>query len=106
VTLLLKTIHLDKAGETWSVRKVRAEVADVDDEGTVVLVTKTDVPMTMQVDKLFPKHPPETPPEKQTFLAGHEIFRNFHPRVGEPHTTRRWLDFGEIEELLAERRGR
>ena len=81
-------------------------VADVDDGGMVLLVTQTDVPVTMPVGMLHPKNPPETRPEMQTYLAGHELFRNFHPSAKEPHTTRRWLDRGEIEELITERRGR
>jgi len=106
VTLLLKTIHLDKAGETSSVRRVQAEVADVDARGTVLLVTKADVPVMLPVEKLYLKYAQETRPEKQTYLAGHELFRNFHPSNKEPHTIRRWLDRREIEELLAEQRRR
>jgi hypothetical protein len=102
VTLLIKTIHLDKAGETSSVRRVPAEVADVDDQGTVLLVTRTGVPVTLSVSNLYPKRPPETRPDKQSYLAGHELFRNFHPHRHEPYVTRRWLDRDEIDKLLAE----
>jgi hypothetical protein len=103
-TLVLKTIHLDKAGETSSVRRVLAEIADVDENGLALVVTKDDVPTTIPVGKLFPQRSPSTKPEHQTYLAGHELSRNFHPHGGEPRVTRRWLDRAEIDALLAENR--
>jgi hypothetical protein len=102
VTLLIKTIHLDKAGETSSVRRVRAEVADVDEQGVALVITRSGAPIMIPVSRLYPVRPPETRPDKQAYLAGHELFRNFHPHGDEPHVTRRWLDRKEIDEMLAE----
>ncbi|HET6422561.1 MAG TPA: hypothetical protein VFG20_02685 [Planctomycetaceae bacterium] len=100
VTLTLKVIHNDKAGETWSVHRVEAEVADVDADRTAWLVTRDGIPIGVPVTQLLPRDPTESMPHAVAYLAGHELYREFHPHAGEARTTRRWLDRAEIEGLL------
>lgn len=100
VKLVLKIIHWDKAGKTWSHRVVKAEVADVDADRIALLVTKNGTPVTLPVSKLFAAKPTADPAMAKSYIAGHELLREFHPHDDEPRTVRRWLDRAEIEELL------
>jgi hypothetical protein len=52
------------------------------------------------VAALFPVRPAGTPPERQSYVGGHELVRDFHPAVGTPRVTSRWLSRAEVEELL------
>lgn len=106
VTLVFRTVHWDKAGETFNSRVVRAEVADVDAEGTALLVTRQGIPILAPVARLYLTNPDETRIEAQTYFAAHEIVRNFHPHAGEPLTTRHSLDRTAAEELLTQTRQR
>jgi len=99
-TLVFRTIHFDKAGETGDDRVVQAEIADVAADGTALLVTRGGIPVRVPVAVLFPVHPAGTPPERQSYVGGHELVRNFHPARDEPRATSRWLSRAEVEEVL------
>lgn len=101
VTLVLRIVHWDKAGETCDARVVQAEVADVTADGSALLVIDGRIPFTIPAVNLYPVGPTDTAIEAQTFIAGHELLRDFHPQVGEPRTVQRWLSRQETEELLA-----
>lgn len=104
VSLVFKTVHFDKAGETSDFRIIEAEVADIDDDASALLVTRDGIPITVPESMLFPVHPLGTPPESQSYIAGHELIRDFHPSAGSPRTSLRWLDRPEVEELISEGR--
>jgi hypothetical protein len=100
-TLVFRTVHIDRAGKTSADHVVEAEVADVDAAGTALLVTRDGVHVRLPVRALYPVHPAGAPPGAQAFIGGQELTRDFHPRVGAARTSLRWLDRGEVEQVLA-----
>ena len=99
-TLVFRTVHIDKAGETGDDRVVQAEIADVAADGTALLITRGGVPVRVPVAVLFPVHPAGTPPERQVYVGGHELVRNCHPAGDVPRATSRWLSRAEVDEVL------
>src|SRR5262245_4056441 len=104
VTLIFRTVHWDKAGETSSCRVVKADVADVTGNGIALLVTRNGIPVHVPVATLFRTRPPDAAVEAQVYIGGHELIRDFHPKVSDLRTVQRWLDREEVEELLEQAR--
>jgi hypothetical protein len=102
-TLVFRTVHYDKAGETSDYRVVKAEIADVDAAGMAILVTRSGIHVRFPARMLFPVHAADTPPEGQKFIGGQELVRDFHPREGAARTAIRWLNRAEVEPLIAPR---
>lgn len=102
-SLVFKIVHIDKAGETWDHRVVEAEVADVDESGNVLLVTRDGVIVHFPLDELHVVGDADAVLDlTQSYIGGQELTRNFHPHDDEPRTTLRWLARPEVEELLAD----
>lgn len=100
VTVVFRTVHWDKAGETSELHVVEAEVADATGDGSALLVTLGGIPIHVPVAKLFPFSPAGTTAEVPGYFSAHELIRNFHPEVGSPRIIERWLDQQEADELL------
>lgn len=100
VVLVLTLIHHDKAGETSSVHRVDAQIADVDSNRRALLVTQDGLPVNVPAEALHPVASPNGGEWSGTYVAGHELTRIFHPTADEPRAVPRWLAREEVETLL------
>ena len=100
-TLVFRTVHWDKAGESSGQIVVTAQVADVMADGVALAVIDDGIPVHVPVTKLYPIESSSAPANGPAFIGGHELIRDFHPAQGKPNTAIRWLERSEVEELLA-----
>lgn len=100
VTMAFRTIHRDRAGETSSNYVAQAEIADLRDAESALLITAHGTPMTVPVEKLYAAESAALTAEAAVWQCGHELIRSFHPSGSEARTQVRWLASQEVSDLL------
>ena len=105
-TLVFRTIHIDRAGETSNDVVVQAEIADVDDEGLLLLATRRGIFVHFPAHALFPVTSDRRPSDSTKYIGGRELIRDFHPIGDAPLTKLRWLAPDEVEAALRRKRSR
>jgi hypothetical protein len=99
-TLVFRTVHIDRAGETVSQRVVSAEIADVNADGDALLVSDDGAHLWFPVASLHAIVDAADSPEAVRLIGGQELVRDFHAASAGSRVSLRWLDRRETKRLL------
>ncbi len=88
VTLVFRTKHIDRAGQTGSTRIMQAEIAVLHADGTATLVSDDGVYIQFPIDQIAHLN-------DIGYIGGQELIRDFHDAIA-PFSLR-WLDAKELK---------
>ena len=74
VTLVFRTIHLDRAGQSGSTRIIQAEIAGLHTDGTATLVSNDGVHIKFPIEQI-------TNWNDNGYIGGQELIRDFHNEI-------------------------
>ncbi len=88
VRLAFRTTHIDKAGETWDVKILRAELLEIDVAGEALLISDDGVHLRVPVAHLYPLLQEDGGTGEMYGVQ--EVIRDFHNAYSPVKL--RWLD--------------